>query len=169
MATETPYKRRRQQNTVPHLNMVLVFLFSLGSWNSTKRGGFHLNNKHLNLTKFVNLGFGFSCFSNLSPWLCLLQSRPTDPRRRTDVAEDLPPWRCMPSNRTTIMLTVGGNDSASSIAAYQRRDAAGTLLVNVATSEAGHDDSKPSKSSAVDPEEVPAHNAASSSSRPLKD
>lgn len=144
------------------------FIFSIGSWNSTKKENFHSNSKAVSSTKVVNLGLGsffVQTISNLSHWLCLLQARPTDPRKRTDVADDLPPWRCMPTNGPTIELPVRGISSASSIAAYQKRDAAGTLLVDVATSEAGHGDSKPS----ADREEVPAHNAASSSSRPPKD
>ena len=57
-----------------------------------------------------------------------------------------------------------GISSASSIAAYRKRDAAGTLLVDVASSDAGHDDAK----FGADVEKA-THNAASSSSRPPKD
>ena len=103
--------------------------------------------------------FGICLFKHPSHVdFAFLQARPTDPRRRNDVTDNLPPWT---TNAPTIEITIGAKDSASSIADHGKRDAAGTLLVDVALSDASHGDSKPV--------ECTTHNAAIASSRPTKD
>lgn len=92
-----------------------------------------------------------------------LQGRPTDPRKKTDASDDLPPWSCMPTNAATVEVALQNQDSASSIAAWRKRDEKGTVLIEVAKSEAGHGVPE------TDDVEKAVHNAASSSSRPAKE
>ena len=89
-----------------------------------------------------------------------LQGRPTDPRKKTDASDDLPPWSCMPTNAATVEVALQNQDSASSIAAWRKRDEKGTVLIEVAKSEAGH---------GVQETDDVEHHAASSSSRPAKE
>lgn len=82
------------------------------------------------------------------------QDKARDPRKEGNAPPDLPPWKLFPRGKFTEM-TVECTDSASSIAAYKKRDARGTLLVDVALSDAGGGTA-----------DEPSNEPASSSSRP---
>lgn len=86
------------------------------------------------------------------------QERPQDPRKEGNAPKDRPPWKNLPRGKFTE-ITMECSDSASSIAAYKKRDSAGTLLVDIAMSDAGGGKA-----------EEPCHEpAAASSSKPQED
>ena len=92
------------------------------------------------------------------PMFAPSQERPQDPRKEGNAPKDRPPWKNLPRGKFTE-ITMECSDSASSIAAYKKRDSAGTLLVDIAMSDAGGGKA-----------EEPCHEpAAASSSKPQED